>query len=125
MKSKVSGLYELYRLLVGRTEPSGRPIIEGAFYFSPLPRSCSSNLWVEIVPDIHEPQGQCSRSASLRVFDPAEHTLAKNACPYVELQAFELPDEKPSPDLVMFRRHGSESSNVLTMIMDKLQTCFE
>lgn len=124
MKSKVSGLYELYRLLVGRTEPSGQPITEGAFYFSPLPRSCFCNLWVEIVPDIHEPQGQYNRSAALRFFDPAEHTLAKNACPYIELQAFEISGEKPIPDLVMFRRNGVESSDIMTMIMDKFQTCF-
>jgi hypothetical protein len=120
MKSKVTVLYEIYRSLVGETEPSGRPITEGVTFFSPLPSNFSHRLWIEIVPDIHNPQGQYKRSASLRVFDPDEHTLKESARPYLELQAFEVSSEDCSPDISMFKRNGFEHE-VLDEILGRLQ----
>ncbi|MEK7609828.1 MAG: hypothetical protein AAB470_01755 [Patescibacteria group bacterium] len=75
-------------------------------YCSPIKKSVdpTGTLWVIIMPNIHNPIGKFTRSASLRVYDPSGQFSSHSGRMYLELQAFDSDDQNLPNGIQLFLR---------------------
>lgn len=107
----LTDMYRFYGLLTGSNQTSsGVSIIPGIMlpaqrHFGPLMPAHKGCLAVEITPDVHDPKGRYTESATIRVYDPAEHTLTSDAEALIELQGLFSPDPQVPSGVMMFQQH--------------------
>ena len=105
----LTDMYRFYGMLTGSNQTSsGISIIPGIMmpaqhHFGPLVPAHKGCLAVDITPDIHEPTGRYTESASIRLYDPAEHTLASDAPTLVELQGYFSSDPRIPSGVTLFK----------------------